>query len=202
MKILLYSKSNFIKDELKKENSFFKELTVIKSLENIKKDIESNSSLVVLHHLNDFENDIDLFSNLLKEYKNIYLIALSNTPTNLEGCKLLRVGYKSYLHALSNYQILKSAVESVVTGNIYLYPELMQFLVAQVGTTQENKKDKNLDILTPKEIEVLNLVAKGYSNSKISKELDIAEVTVKKHIGSMFQKLDVKDRLSLALILK
>ena len=54
MKILLYSKSNFIKDELKKENSFFKELTVIKSLENIKKDIESNSSLVVLHHLNDF----------------------------------------------------------------------------------------------------------------------------------------------------
>lgn len=83
MKILLYSKSNFIKDELKKENSFFKELTVIKSLENIKKDIESNSSLVVLHHLNDFENDIDLFSNLLKEYKNIYLIALSNTPTNL-----------------------------------------------------------------------------------------------------------------------
>ena len=202
MKILLYSKSNFIKDELKKENSFFKELTVIKSLENIKKDIESNSSLVVLHHLNDFENDIDLFSNLLKEYKNIYLIALSNTPTNLEGCKLLRTGCKSYLHSLSNYQILKSAVESVVTGNIYLYPELMQFLVAQVGTTQENKKDKNLDILTPKEIEVLNLVAKGYSNSKISKELDIAEVTVKKHIGSMFQKLDVKDRLSLALILK
>jgi DNA-binding NarL/FixJ family response regulator len=202
MKILLYSKSNFIKDELKKENSFFKELTVIKSLENIKKDIESNSSLVVLHHLNDFENDIDLFSNLLKEYKNIYLIALSNTPTNLEGCKLLRAGYKSYLHSLSNYQILKSALESVVTGNIYLYPELMQFLVSQVGTIEDNKYNKNLDILTPKEIEVLNLVAKGYSNSKISKELDIAEVTVKKHIGSMFQKLDVKDRLSLALILK
>ena len=202
MKILLYSKSNFIKDELKKENSFFKELTVIKSLENIKKDIESNSSLVVLHHLNNFENDIDLFSNLIKEYQNIYLIALSNTPTNLEGCKLLRAGYKSYLHSLSNYQILKSAVESVVTGNIYLYPELMQFLVAQVGTIQDNKNNKNLDILTPKEMEVLNLVAKGYSNSKISKELDIAEVTVKKHIGSMFQKLDVKDRLSLALILK
>ena len=202
MKILLYSKSNFIKDELKKENSFFKELTVIKSLENIKKDIESNSSLVVLHHLNDFENDIDLFSNLIKEYQNIYLIALSNTPTNLEGCKLLRAGYKSYLHSLSNYQILKSAVESVVTGNIYLYPELMQFLVAQVGTIEDNKYNKNLDILTPKEIEVLNLVAKGYSNSKISKELDIAEVTVKKHIGSMFKKFDVKDRLSLALILK
>jgi DNA-binding NarL/FixJ family response regulator len=59
-----------------------------------------------------------------------------------------------------------------------------------------------LDILTPKEMEVLKLISKGYSNSKISKELNIAEITVKKHIGSMFQKLDVKDRLSLALILK
>ena len=78
----------------------------------------------------------------------------------------------------------------------------MQFLVAQVGTIQDNKNNKNLDILTPKEMDDLNLVANGYSNSKISKELDIAEVTVKKHIGSMFQKLDVKDRLSLALILK
>ncbi|MDX4025089.1 response regulator transcription factor [Aliarcobacter skirrowii] len=202
MKILLYSKSNFIKDELKKGDSFFKDLTVIKSLENIKRDIKSNSSLVILHHLNDFKDDIEYFIKQIQEYKNIYLIALSNTPTNLEGCKLLRLGYKSYLHSISNYQILKSAIESVITGNIYLYPELMQFLISQVGITQENKKDKNLDILTPKEMEVLKLISKGYSNSKISKELNIAEITVKKHIGSMFQKLDVKDRLSLALILK
>lgn len=200
MKILLYSKSNFIKDELKKDSSFFKDLTIIKSLENIEKDIKSNCSLVVLHHLNDFENDIDIFSKLIKEYKNIYLIALSNTPTNLEACKLLSIGYKSYLHALSNYQILKSAIESILTGNIYLYPELMEFFISQVKNNEE--KNKNLDILTPKELEVLNLVSKGYSNSKISQVLGIAEITVKKHIGSMFQKLDLKDRLSLALILK
>ena len=54
MKILLYSKSNFIQDELNKESSFFKDLTVIKSLENIERDIKSNSYLIVLHHLNDF----------------------------------------------------------------------------------------------------------------------------------------------------
>lgn len=202
MKILLYSKSNFIKDELKKGDSFFKDLVVSDNLRIIEKEMKYAETLVILHHLNDFKDDIEYFIKQIQEYKNIYLIALSNTPTNLEGCKLLRLGYKSYLHSISNYQILKSAIESVITGNIYLYPELMQFLISQVGITQENKKDKNLDILTPKEMEVLNLVAKGYSNSKISKELDIAEVTVKKHIGSMFQKLDVKDRLSLALILK
>ena len=202
MKILLYSKSNFIKDELKKGDSFFKDLVVSDNLRIIEKEMKYAETLVILHHLNDFKDDIEYFIKQIQEYKNIYLIALSNTPTNLEGCKLLRLGYKSYLHSISNYQILKSAIESVITGNIYLYPELMQFLISQVGINQENKKDKNLDILTPKEMEVLKLVSKGYSNSKISKELDIAEVTVKKHIGSMFQKLDVKDRLSLALILK
>lgn len=202
MKILLYSKSNFIKDELKKGDSFFKDLVVSDNLRIIEKEMKYAETLVILHHLNDFKDDIEYFIKQIQEYKNIYLIALSNTPTNLEGCKLLRLGYKSYLHSISNYQILKSAIESVITGNIYLYPELMQFLISQVGITQENKKDKNLDILTPKEMEVLKLISKGYSNSKISKELDIAEVTVKKHIGSMFQKLDVKDRLSLALILK
>ena len=72
MKLLLYSKSNFIQDELNKESSFFKDLTVIKSLENIERDIKSNSYLIVLHHLNDFENDINIFSNLIQEYKNIY----------------------------------------------------------------------------------------------------------------------------------
>lgn len=202
MKILLYSKSNFIKDELKKGDSFFKDLVVSDNLRIIEKEMKYAETLVILHHLNDFKDDIEYFIKQIQEYKNIYLIALSNTPTNLEGCKLLRLGYKSYLHSISNYQILKSAIESVITGNIYLYPELMQFLISQVGITQENKKDKNLDVLTPKEMEVLKLISKGYSNSKISKELDIAEVTVKKHIGSMFQKLDVKDRLSLALILK
>jgi DNA-binding NarL/FixJ family response regulator len=202
MKILLYSKSNFIKDELKKGDSFFKDLVVSDNLRIIEKEMKYAETLVILHHLNDFKDDIEYFIKQIQEYKNIYLIALSNTPTNLEGCKLLRFGYKSYLHSISNYQILKSAIESVITGNIYLYPELMQFLISQVGITQENKKDKNLDILTPKEMEVLKLISKGYSNSKISKELNIAEITVKKHIGSMFQKLDVKDRLSLALILK
>ncbi|MDX4068158.1 response regulator transcription factor [Aliarcobacter skirrowii] len=202
MKILLYSKSNFIKDELKKGDSFFKDLVVSDNLRIIEKEMKYAETLVILHHLNDFKDDIEYFIKQIQEYKNIYLIALSNTPTNLEGCKLLRLGYKSYLHSISNYQILKSAIESVITGNIYLYPELMQFLISQVGITQENKKDKNLDILTPKEMEVLKLISKGYSNSKISKELNIAEITVKKHIGSMFQKLDVKDRLSLALILK
>lgn len=200
MKIILYSKSNFIASELQKEPILFKEVLLLTEFEKLKPLCNSHAHTIILHHLDDFPLEQESLTNLLQTNKNLHLIALANTPHNLQGCRLLQMGYQSYLHAVSNHAILKSAIESVAKNNIYVYPQLMQFLVTQIPTSlQENK---NLDTLTPKELEVLQLVSKGYSNAKIAKELDIAEVTVKKHIGSMFEKLDVKDRLSLALILK
>lgn len=200
MKIVLYSKSNFIADELKKESILFKELLILTEFEKLKEVCASDAHTIVLHHLDDFPLENESLTDLLKRNKHLHLIALANTPNNLQGCRLLQMGYKSYLHAVSNSAILKSAIESVAKNNIYVYPQLMQFLVTQIPTSLQ--KNKNLDTLTSKELDVLQLVSKGYSNAKIANELDIAEVTVKKHIGSMFEKLDVKDRLSLALILK
>ncbi len=200
MKILLYSKSNFIADELKKESELYNNVQRVTTLSQLQNEIKKELQTVILHHIDDFPNDSSAFAEMVKSHTQLFLIGLENTPTNLQGCRLLQLGYKSYLHAVSNIGILKSAIESVIKGNMYVYPALMQFLVSQIPTSMQ--ENKNLDSLTPKEFEVLQLVSKGYSNAKIAKELDIAEVTVKKHIGSMFEKLDVKDRLSLALILK
>lgn len=200
MKILLYSKSNFIADELKKESEISNNVQRITTLSELQSEVKKSLQTVILHHIDDFPNDSPVLAQMIKINTQLFLIGLENTPANLQGCRFLQLGYKSYLHAVSNIGILKSAIESVTKGNMYVYPQLMQFLVSQIpASMQENK---NLDSLTPKEFDVLQLVSKGYSNAKIAKELDIAEVTVKKHIGSMFEKLEVKDRLSLALILK
>lgn len=200
MQIILYSKSNYIVDELKKEPSLIKNLIVVSTFEALKKTIKKTSKTIILHHIDDFAQDSENITQLIKTNNHLFLIALSNTPNNLQGCRLLQLGYKSYLHALSNIAILKSAIDSVANGNMYVYPKLMQFLVSQIPISMQ--ENKNLDSLTPKEMTVLQLVSQGYSNAKIADELDIVEVTVKKHIGSLFEKLKVKDRLSLALILK
>lgn len=200
MKILVYSKSNYIVDELRKELSLANDLIIVTDFEQLSNELKKSYRAVILHHLDDFPNDTASLSHICKENSLISLMGLSNTPDNLQGCRLLQIGYKSYLHALSNSTILKSAIESIANGNIYVYPQLMHFLVSQIPTSMQH--NKNLDGLTPKELEVLQLVSKGYSNAQIAKDLVIAEITVKKHIGSMFEKLNVKDRLSLALILK
>ncbi|MDD2896973.1 MAG: response regulator transcription factor [Aliarcobacter sp.] len=200
MTILLYSKSNFIVDELKKEPTFTKDLVIVDSFINLQNKLKEDSVDIVLYHIEESLNESENISILLKDFPLTPLVALSNNPDNLEGCRLLKMGYKSYLHSFSNIDILKSAIESVLGGNIYVYPKLMQFLVSNAPITA--KKSINLDELTSKELNILQLVSEGFSNTKIASELDIAEVTVKKHISSLFKKLNVQDRLSLALILK
>jgi len=61
-------------------------------------------------------------------------------------------------------------------------------------------KDVNIDALTPKEKEVLSLVAKGASNQEIANELCVQDVTVKTHLNSIFKKLKVANRTQAVLL--
>ena len=61
-------------------------------------------------------------------------------------------------------------------------------------------KDVNIDLLTPKEKEVLALVAKGASNQEIADKLFVRDVTVKTHLNSIFKKLNVTNRTQAVLL--
>jgi DNA-binding NarL/FixJ family response regulator len=56
-------------------------------------------------------------------------------------------------------------------------------------------------LLTPREQDAAVLLAKGDSNKEIARQLDITERTVKAHVGAMLEKLGVRDRLQLSLII-
>lgn len=202
MKILVYTKSLFIFDEINKNLFLFENIIHLDNLNNQNIDLKNIS--LIIHNISDFPEDNIYILNLIKENNpNIKLLALTNTPDEIEGLGYLKIGYKGYLHSYSGIDILKTAIDSILNGNIYVYPTLMQFLIAQISITQTTNNDKKLlNKLTKKELEVLEFLSKGLSNSKIANELNIAEITVKKHIGSMFEKLKVKDRISLALFFK
>ena len=74
----------------------------------------------------------------------------------------------------------------VVSGLIVLHP--------QVINNQQLLKETNLQILTPREIEVLQMLTNGMSNKIVAQNLHISEHTVKFHVSSIFQKLDVSTR--------
>lgn len=198
MNILVYSKNLFIKNEFLKD-SFFANSFFVESFEDLLQNLSND--LVLIHNISDFPEDFEKLV-LATQNLNIKLLALTNIPEEIEGIKYLKLGYKSYLHAYSNMDILKTAIDTIHNNNIYVYPKLMNFLISQIPSQNQQPQKELLNQLTKKEHLVLELVAKGMNNISIAKELDIAEVTVKKHISSMFGKLNIKDRVSLALFLK
>jgi two-component system nitrate/nitrite response regulator NarL len=65
--------------------------------------------------------------------------------------------------------------------------------------SEQNSPEKLADRLSPREREIVQLIAKGYSNKLIARELNIAETTVKIHIQHIFKKLELSSRLQVAL---
>ncbi len=200
MRIILISTHNYILKELKKSNKY-KQIIVIKNYENIFEIDDFEKKFLILYHL---DNDLDIDNNLKslnENFKDSKIVGLRNNTNNIEGCSLLKKGFKGYAHSLSNINILDDIIKSVSDGNIWIYPELMQFLISSVPL-KETKKNELLDSLTIKELEVLELVSQGLNNSDIANILSLSKVSIKKYISSLFKKLDQKDRLSLALFCK
>ncbi|MBA2658231.1 MAG: response regulator transcription factor [Nitrosospira sp.] len=103
---------------------------------------------------------------------------------------------------------LKYVVEVVQKGELWIRRALSWYLLNELVTiTQEKNKIKKavsdlLANLTRREYEIATLVGNGESNKQIARMLAITERTVKAHLTEVFRKLDVADRLKLALIVK
>jgi len=152
--------------------------------------------------------DVDIFKDTSEviqyfdKIKNkIKTIAIVEEPKLAHGTLLIRKGFKSYLGKKTPKIIVEQALNSVIEGNVWVYPELMSFIIKMITSDSKEFNDEVLEKLTPKEQEVAKYVAKGYSNKEIAKELDVQLITVKKHLSSIFEKLNIKDRVALAILL-
>jgi DNA-binding NarL/FixJ family response regulator len=99
-------------------------------------------------------------------------------------------------------------VTAVQRGELWIRRTLSWHLLNELVTiTQEKTKIKQavgelLANLTQREYEIATLVGNGETNKQIARRLDITERTVKAHLTEVFRKLDIADRLKLALIVK
>jgi DNA-binding NarL/FixJ family response regulator len=90
---------------------------------------------------------------------------------------------------------LLHAVRVVADGNALLSPSITRRLIADYARRPPpSEQPAVLGKLTPRELEVLRLVARGLSNADIARELVLGDATVKTHVARIFQKLDLHDR--------
>jgi len=116
----------------------------------------------------------------------------------------LRNGADGYLLKDISSEELVKAIETVYKGNILLQPDVARKMVGAIGGRSNSKKaeiEEMLNELTKREYEIALLIGEGKSNKEISKLLFITEGTVKNHLTKILDKLDLRNRTQLALIM-
>ncbi|MFJ5117831.1 response regulator [Kitasatospora sp. NPDC088548] len=109
----------------------------------------------------------------------------------------LRAGASGFLLKDAPPADLIAAVRVVAAGEALLAPSVTRWLIEDFARTRPaRRRDPKLRLngLTPRETEVLELIARGLSNQEIAARLVLAEQTVKTHIGRILAKLDLRDR--------
>lgn len=112
--------------------------------------------------------------------------------------KMLDAGASGYVPKRAAPEELITAIRVTAQGEVYLYPTLAKLLVSDYLTqSQQPNKQATLDGLTPREYEVLTLVADGASNTEIAEQLSISPKTVARHRENIMGKLSLHSRAEL-----
>jgi DNA-binding NarL/FixJ family response regulator len=108
--------------------------------------------------------------------------------------QLLRLGVKGYLLKESIAEELPIAIRAASQGQVYLSPAISQPVLNTLMMPQpEEVPESPAELLTPREREVLQLIAEGHTNNAIAETLNISVKTVEKHRSNLMSKLNVHD---------
>lgn len=114
----------------------------------------------------------------------------------------LRAGASGFLLKDARPDELVAGIRSVAAGDAVVAPRVTRSLLDAVGSHLPDPSadpDPGLGLLTPRELDVATLVAKGLTNGEIAEALVLSEATVKGHMGRLLDKLDLRDRVQLVI---
>jgi DNA-binding NarL/FixJ family response regulator len=114
----------------------------------------------------------------------------------------LRAGASGFLLKDAPPEELVHAVRVVAQGDALIAPSITKRLIEEISQrpARQASSPKALESLTQRELEVLQLVARGLSNHEIAQELFVSETTVKTHVGRVLMKLGLRDRVQAVVL--
>ncbi len=107
----------------------------------------------------------------------------------------LAAGASGFLLKRARPEELMRAIHSVADGDAVLAPAVTRRVIDRLGGRRVAGGSDELDLLTPRERDVLCLIARGLSNAEIGRTLYVEESTVRTHVKHVFQKLQLRDRV-------
>ena len=137
-------------------------------------------------------NGAEATGAILRENPSAKILILTSFPTAPELCAALRAGASGALVKSSSQQEIVGAIRRIAAGE-KVYSDEIDFRAAPVAPP---------DRLTPRQTDVLNLVARGFTNQDVAKILGIGLESVKSYLKTIFQRLNVTNRTEAVSIAK
>jgi DNA-binding NarL/FixJ family response regulator len=141
-------------------------------------------------------------SELLAEVPEVKVVILTTFETDEYILGALRAGASGFLLKRSSPEQLVAAIHTVAEGEALLSPSVTRRLIDRVSAhpLMSGETDPRLAELTPREREVLELIAQGLSNAEIADALVVERTTVKTHVKRVLMKLGARDRVHAVIL--
>ena len=133
---------------------------------------------------------LEVIERLRLDSPKAKIIVLTTYEGDVQAVRALKAGASGYLLKSSARRELVDAITAVAAGRRYVLAEVAQDIAVHAAE----------EPLTPREVQVLEVVASGKGNKAIARELGVSEDTIKAQLRSLFAKLDVTDRTEAVMV--
>lgn len=131
---------------------------------------------------------------------HVPIVVLSNVPEDEQGMAVLAAGASGYCSALTLPAVLHQVASVVEHGGLWVGPQLMRRFMQGLAARNPGSAEPTLNLLSQRERQVAEAASRGSTNKEIARAMGITERTVKAHLSAAFEKLGVRDRMQLALL--
>jgi DNA-binding NarL/FixJ family response regulator len=139
-------------------------------------------------------NGIEATRRVLHDYADVGIIMVTMLEDDASLFAALRAGARGYVLKGANHQELLQSIRSVAQGQVLLGAAIARRMTHLFARAQPLGVEQSLAELSEREREILDLIARHYTNPEITQQLGIGEKTVRNHVSNIFNKLQVATR--------
>jgi len=165
----------------------------VTTISTLIEELQSDVVILELGLHDDVVSDKLLTLGEISQHRSAIVI-LNEDSQNDWTTEALRSGVRAILPRSATANEIIAAIFATAAGLMVLHPDVVDSLVSVLPSAVRELPTSPLMALTPREIQVLSMLAEGLGNKSIAQRLSISEHTVKFHVSSIFTKLNAKSR--------
>lgn len=146
-------------------------------------------------------NGVEATKWVRKEYPDIKVLILTTFNEDAYIFETLKAGASGYLLKDAPPETLLEAIHEAIKGGTIIEPSIASKVVQNITVIDGVMQNTIRETLTSRELEIAQMISQGLSNKEISELLFLSEGTIKNHLTSVLEKLNLRDRTQLAILM-